>query len=111
MTPVMSRRCLSQSYAGQSISGECALSVTPLPFRRRLIVASRRHVSLPGEGGLECWPGLLVSPVLAGDVGRTHVTCDVVESDDLGSCGLSDVMAGQRILSVSWSRRHTAHDP
>jgi len=74
MTLVMSCRCLSQSYAGRSIGGECALSVTPLPFGRRLIVVNCHHVSLREEGRLKHWQDLLTSPVPAENVGRTQVS-------------------------------------
>jgi len=95
---------VSWADAGRSIGGECALPVTPLPFGRRLIVVSCHRVSLPEEGGLKHWPDLLMSPVLAENVGRTHVTCDVAGSDDLGGCGLSDVVARQRVVSLVQSR-------
>jgi len=62
------------------------------------------RISLPEEDGLKYWPDLLISPVLAEDVCRIHVACDVVESDDLGGYGLSDVMVGQRVMSLVQSR-------
>jgi len=65
---------------------------------------SCHRVSLPGEGGPGHWPGLLTPPVLAENVGQTHITCDVTESNDLGGDGLSDAMAGQRVVPLVQSR-------
>jgi len=62
-------------------------------------------VSLPEEDGPKYWPDLLISPVLAENVGRIHVTCDVIESNDLGSYGLSDVSEawpGQAFGTISF---------
>jgi len=67
-------------------------------------VVSCHRVSLPEEDGPKHWPDLLTSPVLAENVGWIHVTCDVIESNDLGGYGLSDVMVGQRVVPLVQSR-------